>query len=131
MNDWDVADEELLESVHIIGIIGIKNLELELAKYVDDFGRLVSEWNCYNPFDFYSLAKESLFGLTGNKPVIHGHTPVERIYFDGARLNCDMGSNTYMIQEECGLGLVNLTDFNYIVFKQSARRMEQHSILKY
>jgi serine/threonine protein phosphatase 1 len=38
-------------------------------------------------FDFYSIPKESLMSLTQDKPVVHGHTPVERIYFDGVRLN--------------------------------------------
>ncbi|WP_426451949.1 hypothetical protein ACP26L_07685 [Paenibacillus sp. S-38] len=48
-NEWDVTDDELIESVHEINIIGIKNLEKYLAQYLDNFGRLVSEWNCENP----------------------------------------------------------------------------------
>ncbi|WHY17301.1 hypothetical protein QNH28_17520 [Paenibacillus sp. G2S3] len=48
-NEWDVTDDELVESIHEINIIGIKNLEKYLAKYLDDFGRLVCEWSCENP----------------------------------------------------------------------------------
>lgn len=48
-NDWDVTDDELFDSVHEVDIIGIKNLEIQLGKYLDDFRRLVSEWKCDNP----------------------------------------------------------------------------------
>jgi len=80
--------------------------------------------------DFYSISKESLFSLTKNKPVVHGHTPVERIYYDGVRLNGDMGSNTYMILEERGLGLVNLTDMTYLVYKQSQKIIEKRKVAR-
>ncbi|MZQ80815.1 hypothetical protein GQF01_01505 [Paenibacillus sp. 5J-6] len=49
-NDWDVTDDELFDSVHEVNIIGIKNLEIQLSKYLDDFRRLVSEWRYDNPF---------------------------------------------------------------------------------
>jgi len=48
-NDWDVTDDELFDSVHIIGIVGIKQLEFHLHMYVDDLSRLIGEWNCDNP----------------------------------------------------------------------------------
>ncbi|MBO2945641.1 serine/threonine protein phosphatase [Paenibacillus sp. F411] len=81
--------------------------------------------------DFYSISKESLFGLTKSKPVVHGHTPVERIYYDGVRLNCDLGSNTYMIEEERGIGLVNLTEMTYLVYRQSQKKIEKREIAKF
>lgn len=80
--------------------------------------------------DFYCISKEVLLTLT-RKPIIHGHTPVERIYYDGVRLNCDLGSNTYMIQKEQGLGLVNLTEMTYLVYRQSQKKIEKREILRF
>ncbi|MMZ66190.1 hypothetical protein D1872_286640 [compost metagenome] len=81
--------------------------------------------------DFYSLPKEALFTLTRNKPVVHGHTPVERIYFDGVRLNCDLGSNTYSVMEERGLCLMELDRMIYYVYKQSTGKIEERKVLRY
>jgi len=80
---------------------------------------------------FYSIPREVLLTFTKGKPVIHGHTPVERIYFDGARMNCDMGSNTYCVEEERGLGLVNLSDMVYFVYKQGQKKVEKRNILRF
>lgn len=80
--------------------------------------------------EFYSIPCDSLKALTKNKPIIHGHTPVERIYFDGIRLNADMGSNTYMIEEERGLGLVNLTEMVYWVYKPALEKIEKREIAR-
>ncbi|MFB6367173.1 metallophosphoesterase family protein [Paenibacillus elgii] len=82
-------------------------------------------------FDFYSVPKEALLALTHGKPVVHGHTPVERIYFDGVRLNCDLGSNTYQVIEERGLGLVNLTEMTYFVYKQTQKKIEKRKIMQF
>ncbi|MBS5913104.1 MAG: serine/threonine protein phosphatase [Paenibacillus macerans] len=82
-------------------------------------------------YDFYSIPKENLLNLTHNKPIIHGHTPVERIYFDGARLNADMGSNTYFVEEERGLGLLNLTEMYYCIFKQSSKKIEKRKVAQF
>lgn len=81
--------------------------------------------------DFYSISKEKLFVLTRNKPVIHGHTPVERIYFDGGRLNCDLGSHTYFIEEERGLALVDLSRMTYFVYKQFTGKVEKREISRF
>lgn len=78
--------------------------------------------------DFYSIPKDNLLTFTQNKPIIHGHTPVERIYFDGIRLNCDMGSNTYCILEERGLGIINLTEMDYWVYKPAQKKIEKRKI---
>jgi serine/threonine protein phosphatase 1 len=80
--------------------------------------------------DFYSIPKEALLTFTQNKPIIHGHTPVERIYFDGVRINCDLGSNTYSIIEERGLALVNLTEMIYWVYKPAQKKIEKRRIAK-
>ncbi|WP_027093541.1 metallophosphoesterase [Cohnella thermotolerans] len=79
-------------------------------------------------FDLYSIPKENLLSLTQGKPIIHGHTPVERIYFDGARMNCDIGSNTYSIEEERGLGLVCLTEMIYWVYKPALKKIEKRKV---
>ncbi|UQZ33368.1 serine/threonine protein phosphatase [Paenibacillus sp. PK3_47] len=84
-----------------------------------------------NEYDFYQYPREVLLGLTRGKAVIHGHTPVERIYYDGVRMNCDMGSNTYSIISERGLGIVNLTEMTYLVYKQSEKKLEQRVIGRY
>lgn len=81
--------------------------------------------------EFYSLGREDLMRLTGGKPIVHGHTPVERIYFDGARINCDLGSNTYFIKEERGLALVNLTLMEYFVYKPFLKRIEKRGIVRF
>lgn len=81
--------------------------------------------------EFYAWPREALLRLTGGRPIIHGHTPVERIYFDGVRMNCDLGSNTYSVVEERGLGLVNLTEMVYYVYKPAQNRIEKRNILRY
>lgn len=80
--------------------------------------------------DFYSIRKDAILTVTQNKPVVHGHTPVERIYFDGVRLNCDMGSNTYFLEEERGLGIVNLTELIYWVYKPALNKIEKRKIAR-
>ncbi|WP_231571519.1 hypothetical protein [Gordoniibacillus kamchatkensis] len=81
--------------------------------------------------EFYSIPKQILRTFTQNKPVIHGHTPVERSYFDGVRLNADMGANTYWVEEERGLGLVNLSEMVYFVYKQPSKKVERRKISRY
>lgn len=81
--------------------------------------------------EFYSISKEPLFALTIGIPVVHGHTPVERIYFDGLRMNCDMGSNTYCVEEERGLGLVDPSDMSYFVCKQAQKKIEKRKIARF
>ncbi|MEK3791358.1 hypothetical protein MKX42_06445 [Paenibacillus sp. FSL R7-0204] len=66
--------------------------------------------------------------MISGRPVIHGLTPVERIYGDGARMNCDLGSNTYPILEERSLGLVNLTEMTCHVCRQADQRLETRRI---
>ena len=48
-NDWDVCDEELINSVFINTIKSIDKLESELSKYLDDFSKLDCAWKCDNP----------------------------------------------------------------------------------
>lgn len=78
--------------------------------------------------DFYSIPRDSLLAFTHNKPIVHGHTPVEVIYFDEVRLNCDMGSNTNSVEGESGLGLVNLTEMCVYVYMQGQKKIEERRI---
>ena len=80
--------------------------------------------------DFYRYSKDVILSLTKGKPIVHGHTPVERIYFDGARMNCDLGSNTYTILEERGLALVNLSKMIYYVYKPFSKKIEKREIAR-
>lgn len=48
-NDWDVSDDELINSIHVEGISGLENLEKELSKYLSDFSKMDVEWKCDNP----------------------------------------------------------------------------------
>lgn len=48
-NDWDISDDELVNSVHVQGILGLENLEKELSNYLSDFTKLDVEWKCDNP----------------------------------------------------------------------------------
>ncbi|NGZ74933.1 metallophosphoesterase [Saccharibacillus alkalitolerans] len=66
--------------------------------------------------EFYAYSRESVLQATGGRTVVHGHTPCEFICFDGARLNCDLGSHTYAIEESRGLALVDLTGREYAVY---------------
>jgi serine/threonine protein phosphatase 1 len=61
----------------------------------------------------------------------NGHTPVERIYYDGMRMNCDLGSNTYSVISERALGIVNLTEMTYLVYKQAGKTLEKRRIGRY
>jgi serine/threonine protein phosphatase 1 len=81
--------------------------------------------------EFYGYSRESLLTLTNGKPIIHGHTPVERIYFDGARMNCDLGSGTYVIIEERGLGLVCLSEMIYYVYKPFSQKIEKREVTRF
>lgn len=81
--------------------------------------------------DFYSFSMEDLLKLTGGKPVIHGHTPVERICFDGARLNGDLGSNTYPIIEARGLALVNLSTMEYYAYIPFSKKIEKRKVARF
>lgn len=81
--------------------------------------------------EFYGIPKDRLLALTRGKPVVHGHTPVERIYYDAVRMNCDLGSNTYFLEEERGLALVNLSQMSYVVYKQHIRKLEQRTIARF
>lgn len=67
--------------------------------------------------EFYAYPAESILRATGGKTVVHGHTPCEFICYDGARLNCDLGSHTYAIEESRGLALVDLTNGEYAVYR--------------
>nr|WP_150960509.1 metallophosphoesterase family protein [Aneurinibacillus sp. XH2] len=78
--------------------------------------------------DFYSYPKESILSRTEGRPVIHGHTPCEFIYSDGARMNCDLGASTYAVIEERALGLVDLTNSCYYVYKVWTGRIVQRKI---
>lgn len=82
-------------------------------------------------FDFYSIPRDELLTLTNGKAIVHGHTPVERIFHDGVRINCDMGSNTYSVVEERGLGIINLSEQIYYVFKPVANKIEQRKISRF
>ncbi|MDO3408441.1 metallophosphoesterase [Saccharibacillus sp. CPCC 101409] len=66
--------------------------------------------------EFYAYPGERILEATGGRPVVHGHTPCEFICFDGARLNCDLGSHTYAIEESRCLALVDLTGGEYAVY---------------
>jgi hypothetical protein len=48
-NDWDVSDDELINSIHITGIKNIKELEEKLCNYIEDLSVLEGEWKCDNP----------------------------------------------------------------------------------
>jgi len=48
-NEWDVSDDELINSIFIKDIKDIGQLEIELSKYLSDFSSLDVEWKCDNP----------------------------------------------------------------------------------
>lgn len=48
-NDWDVSDEELVDSVHVKDILGLDQLEQMLTQYLEDFAKMDVEWKCENP----------------------------------------------------------------------------------
>lgn len=78
--------------------------------------------------EFYSYPRDLLLKATNGKPIVHGHTPIELIYFDGARLNCDLGSNTYSIIEERALGLVNLSVMEYYSYNSFKKKITKKRI---
>lgn len=78
--------------------------------------------------EFYGFDKEDLLCLTGGKPIIHGHTPVELVRYDGARMNCDLGSQTHVNEKVCGLGLVDLNNKEYYIYKSYYKNIEKHNI---
>ncbi|ELK40125.1 metallophosphoesterase family protein [Brevibacillus borstelensis] len=96
----------------------------------EPLGRQKREILWMEEMDFNSISKDLLLSATNGKPIVHGHTPVERIYFDGVRINCDLGSNTYSIIEERGLALVNLSEMIYWVYKPAQKKIEKRKIGK-
>jgi len=77
--------------------------------------------------EFYAYGVEDVLNATGGKIVVHGHTPCEFICFDGARLNCDLGSHTYAIAESRGLALVDLTGGEYAVYNCGSREITRRT----
>lgn len=49
INNWDVSNDELINSIHLKDIVGIELLEQELRKYISDFSLLQESWKCDNP----------------------------------------------------------------------------------
>ncbi|OWA34283.1 serine/threonine protein phosphatase [Saccharibacillus sp. O16] len=78
--------------------------------------------------EFYAHGQEAVLEATGGRPIIHGHTPCEFICFDGARLNCDLGSHTYGIEELRALALVDLTSGEYAVYFCGSGSMERRRL---
>lgn len=79
--------------------------------------------------EFYSFSKESLLKLTKGKPIIHGHTPCEYIFFDGIRMNCNLGSYSYSILKTKTLGLVDLTHQIYYIYHPNKKQINEKKIL--
>ncbi|MCQ4086590.1 metallophosphoesterase family protein [Saccharibacillus sp. JS10] len=77
--------------------------------------------------EFYAYPVDEILEVTGGKVVVHGHTPCERICFDGARLNCDLGSHTYAIAESRSLALVDLTGEEYAVYNCTSRKITRQN----
>ncbi|MDN5205229.1 hypothetical protein QQ008_27850 [Fulvivirgaceae bacterium BMA10] len=48
-NDWDIAPEDLANSILKTDIESIEDLEKELSEFLDDFSELDVEWRCDNP----------------------------------------------------------------------------------
>lgn len=48
-SDYDISDDELVNSVFIKNIESIDQLEFELSKYLDDFSGIDVGWKCDNP----------------------------------------------------------------------------------
>ncbi len=79
-------------------------------------------------YEFYAYGREAVLQATNGRPIIHGHTPCEFICFDGARLNCDLGSHTYGIEELRALALVDLTGGEYGVYFCGSGRIERRPL---
>lgn len=63
--------------------------------------------------DFLQGDKQKILNLTGNRPVVHGHTPRPNVVHDGARINGDLGS--YL--PTGSLALVDLTNQVYYAYE--------------
>ena len=48
-NDFDIHENDLINSFYVKDIVGISNAEKELIKHIPDFSVLVSNWKCSNP----------------------------------------------------------------------------------
>ena len=48
-NGWDTSDDDLINSIYIEDIKGIKNIETEILKYIEDISVLEPEWKCDIP----------------------------------------------------------------------------------
>lgn len=48
-NNWDVSDDELTNSIHVLDISEIEELEKKLSFYLNDFSKFDAEWKCDNP----------------------------------------------------------------------------------
>jgi len=48
-NDWDVSEEELVNSFFVNNINSIEELESLLSNFLDDYSKLDIEWKCENP----------------------------------------------------------------------------------
>jgi serine/threonine protein phosphatase 1 len=80
--------------------------------------------------EFYGFNKQDILKCTGNKPIVHGHTATESIYFDGARMNCDLGMGVFL-DYDAGLALVDITNFEAYVYSPYENIVSKHPILTF
>ncbi|MCM3005438.1 metallophosphoesterase [Priestia koreensis] len=59
--------------------------------------------------DLYRYSKQQILDETGGKTLVHGHTPIAAVTFDGARLAIDLGAQ--VVSKRPKLALVELTEF--------------------
>jgi serine/threonine protein phosphatase 1 len=63
---------------------------------------------------------------TGNRKVVHGHTPKSYVFDDGARIGCDLGA---VVKSSGGkLALVNLTDGMYWYYDFDTNEIKDRKI---
>jgi serine/threonine protein phosphatase 1 len=69
----------------------------------------------------------SLQKLTKGRIILHGHTPVRTLAFDGVRMDCDLGSGV-LPSYLAALALVDLTNDKYYRYSFRNNKVDEHTL---
>jgi serine/threonine protein phosphatase 1 len=75
----------------------------------------------------HSVDLAKLRELTRGRIILHGHTPVTSLAFDGVRLDCDLGSGVFP-SYLAALALVDLTNNKYYRYSYQNNDISQHEL---
>lgn len=93
---------------------------------LDELDSSATLWMEKEELDGYSSTQ--LLEATGGRCIVHGHTPSEKVEYDGVKIGADLGSNTLEDEYKRALALVDLTNGKYYRYRQKSERITEFRI---